>query len=123
MMDPGHPGFVGKKERYDCDQCISWHAKQFQFPDQLEENELARGLYQLLGDQQRIASGMAGAVPIAIDFTAVPIAMDLMRIPYASRRLVFEKLLILDRETKRYQALQRENERRKQEAEAKARQM
>jgi hypothetical protein len=110
-MNPQHPGFVESDARYDCAQCVERQGAMNGFPPLGAGNAEAHQLYQAIGGQQRIGMDMIG-----LDMAVLPLAFELYDVPREDRRLMFEKLMILDG------AHRRDRDRRRQlkEAEAKA---
>lgn len=88
-----HPGFVDKSARYDCGQCIAWHAEQFGFPPLAPADVEAWNLYFLVQTQQR--SGAMGE-PMGLDYAALPTVFTFEGVPRARWRTLFHRLATLN---------------------------
>ena len=114
MQYPGHHGFVGPSVAYDCMQCIAGHGEQFKFPPLEQENLEAWSYWQILTGQVRAVGGL-DVVILGIDYAAIVAVFDIYRIPLLDRPLLFEKILVIDREAEKH----RERQRKVQDAERK----
>lgn len=99
-QEPSHDGFVAVDLPYDCAQCIRAHAGRVNahmeaevFPPTLDPaNHLAWTLFQQIEDQVRVGMEVVG-----LDYGVLPAVFDLYGVPQAERRLLFEKVVVLNR--------------------------
>lgn len=110
-QDAQHPGFVAADQAYDCTQCVRIHGERHGFPPLEEANLEAWEFYDVLIGQVRIGMDVVG-----LDMTAIPVAFDIYDVPRESRRLLFEKLMIIDRAVQENRGRARERERIKAKA-------
>lgn len=109
-QNPAHPGFTAPAEPYDCAQCIRTHAARHGFPPLHPANAEAWDLYMTIQDQQRV-----GMDVLALDHGAIETAFRIYGVPEADRRLLYEKLLVMDHECQRRRQEEREQEARRRE--------
>jgi hypothetical protein len=94
------PGFVAPDQPLSCGACIAWHAARFHFPTLWPQNLVAWDLYWKLQDQQRVG----GFDVLGLDYTVLPVAFACYAIPRAEWRLLFEKLMTINREVAAHRA-------------------
>ena len=111
-----HPGFVAEDQPLDCGKCIQAHAEKFQFPPLEAGNVQAWELYMQFQGQQRV--GFSGAT--GLDANVLRLGFHCYRIPMRDRRLLLQKILLLDHEMTAHYAKKAEMERQRRELEAKA---
>lgn len=117
-QDPQHDGFVAVDTRYDCQQCISAHAARVNtqhvetggtgivFPPLDAENVAAWELYQQVEDQQ-----IVGMEVIALNHAVLFSVLDLYGLTEPNeRRLMYQKVVSIDRAAQAHRALQRERD-------------
>lgn len=112
MQNPKHPGFIAPDQQYSCGQCIAWHGTQYAFPPLESENVLAWDLYMSVQDQQRVGMDLIG-----LDYTVLPFAFELWEVPQDQRRLLFEKIALIDHQVTTRRAEKREQERKRKDME------
>lgn len=101
-QNANHPGYVAPDVAYDCGQCIAHFARGYGFPELLPENAEAWGLYFTLQDQQRVGMDLLG-----LDYGVLPAVFELLEVPRAERRLLFEKLAIVNHAEQAHRAEKR----------------
>ena len=102
-------GFTGPSDRYDCQACINWHAREFKFPTLGAANGEAWALYLEIQGQQR----GGGFGPAGLDMTVLPTVFDLHQVPQSERLGLYQKILVIDRCVQEHEAAKREKERRR----------
>ncbi len=105
-QEPQHDGFVAVDAWYDCAQCVSRHGARHDFPPLDAEHQEAWTIFQTVQSQVVIGMDVVG-----LNYAVLPPVFDLYGIPVGDdRRVLFERIAILDQEQQRHRANQRQRE-------------
>ena len=100
-QEPQHDGFVAVDQRYDCGQCVTAHARRFEFPVLDPENVTAWTIFHEIADQVRIGMDVVG-----LDYGVLPVVFGFHRVPEDEQLLLYQKIAILSRAREEHRAMQ-----------------